>query len=84
MAKEKIKISLDNDTVYLTCDLVQASAPLIVDGATTPYQSADARHRRDWACLLAAKFSWPEESWPDDPTDGENEAWQRVGYSVQE
>lgn len=89
-----IKITYRNETIILTCDLSQASAPLIVDGEVTPYQTASARHRTDLAVALAARYAWPESEWPEVPATGsipddwseraedEYEAWAELEYST--
>jgi hypothetical protein len=56
------------DVDYIKADLAQASAPVFVNGNTTPFQTADARHNVaelmdlviDWACEDAdnGTLSW--------------------------
>lgn len=41
------------DTLEMECNLSEASAPIIVDGDYSPYQTADARHRLTDAARLA-------------------------------
>lgn len=38
------KLTCWNDTYTITADLAQASAPVLVDGRGTPFQTADFRH----------------------------------------
>lgn len=85
-----IKITYGSDTCTLTCDLAQASAPLVVDGRTTQYQTASARHRTQLAVALACSIVWPEADWPDVPSVGSipedwsegSEAWDAVAYDT--
>lgn len=82
-----IKITYGGESVTLTCDLAQASAPLLVDGEPIGRQTADARHRAANAVLLAARATWPEAAWPAVPTLGdqaieENEAWDELAYEA--
>ena len=79
MSTKTIKITYAGETAILTCDLAQASAPLVVNGSSTPYQTANARHDTARAVLLACKDAWPETQWPSEPTDGD-EAWDEVEY----
>lgn len=80
-----IEITYGGETVTLTADLAQASAVLYVDGESTPYQVASARHRTDAAVLLACRYSWPEVEWPDPIRYGldeieATEAWDDMAY----
>ena len=84
---DTIKITYGGETVRLTCNLSEASAPLKVDGVTTQYQTADARHRTAFAVLLAASVAWPGVQWPDCPRFGgddvqDNEAWDELEYTT--
>lgn len=57
----------DKTAFWMTMDPTQASAPILLSGLWTPYQTADARHdtyeaaRRlnDWARSQGAEY-WPE------------------------
>lgn len=84
-----IEITYGSETVRLEADLSEATAPLVVDGESTQYQTADARHRTDVAVLLAAGIVWPEAEWPRAPRygDGEivsTEAWDELAYETVE
>lgn len=87
---QTIKISYRGETIRLTCDLTDASAPLTVDGCETPYQTADARHRAALAVALACRHAWPEVEWPEVPATGPVdtsawdacEAWAEMEYET--
>lgn len=86
-----IKITYDGETIALKCDLAEASAPLIVDGEHTQYQTADARHRTTYAVALACQVAWPaaEWPWPEEATIPEGwgddfEAWCEMAYETTE
>jgi hypothetical protein len=81
MTIQTIQITAYGETALLTCDLAQASAPLLVNGSPTPYQTANARHETARAVLLACRVAWPEVRWPSEPTDGD-EAWDEVAYET--
>lgn len=68
MSASIVKIAYGDEAVVLTCDLTQASAPLVVDGVEIGVQTfitATARHRLELAVCLAAQYAWPEACWPD-------------------
>lgn len=82
-----IRITYGSDVIRLRCDLAEASAHLVVDGETTAWQTADARHNTDHAVLLAAMVAWPEVCWPTRPRYGSdrvqaNDAWDRLVYET--
>lgn len=84
---DTIRITYGDETITLFCNLSEASAPLSVDGETTQWQTADARHNTDHAVLLAAMFTWPEVEWPKRPRFGSdavqaNEAWDDLAYEA--
>lgn len=72
-----IVIKFGSDTVTMSWDGAQASAPILVDGEPTGYQTADARHRTADAVRLAAGRVWPEENF-----EGASDAWAQLGYST--
>lgn len=87
MATKTIRIAHAGDTAILSCDLSDASAPLVVDGDVTQYQTADARHRTHLAVALAASVAWPDETWPevtgDHPiSDDATDAWSALEYET--
>lgn len=52
-------INVDGDQVAtMTADFAQASSPLMLDGEATPFQVADARHRRDEAAEKLLNWAW--------------------------
>jgi hypothetical protein len=71
----KINITYGGETVTMTWDGANASAPILVDGETTPYQTADARHSTAKAVLCAAKVVWPEVAWAEG-----TEEWDALSY----
>lgn len=86
MTTTTIRIEYGTDHVIMTWDGAQASAPIRVDGETTPYQTASARHRTDLAVALACRVAWPEATWPEVPATGSvgeleaTEAWDEMSY----
>lgn len=44
----------------MTADFAQASSPLLLDGDSTPYQVADARHRPLLAAELLLSWCWSQ------------------------
>ena len=90
MATTTIKITHGGETVTLTANLTEASAPLVVDGSEIGRQTADARHRTDLAVALAARAVWPESEWPGVPSTGSIgddwsegcEAWDDLEYTT--
>jgi hypothetical protein len=87
MTTTTIKIKYGSETVTLSCNLADASAPLVVDGEGTQYQTADARHRADLAVALACSVAWPDVAWPSVPAVGTvgalatTEAWDEMSYA---
>lgn len=87
---EKVKITYGSDTVMMEWDGSQASAPILLDGESTPYQTADARHRTDLAVALMCRYAWPESDWPHVPSTGSvavnwddgSEAWDEIAYET--
>ncbi len=84
-----INMTYEGETATLTCDLSQASAPLVVNGQHTQYQTADARHRTIYAVALACRVVWPEADWPlpaggDVPWEwgDDSEAWDALAYET--
>src|SRR5690606_24881143 len=73
-----------DDSVFLTCDLANAAAPLRVDDQEIGYQTHDAQHDLQRAVLLAARRTWPDAAWPrpEDLEDGDNEAWDALEYAT--
>lgn len=52
-------INLNGEQVAtMTADFAQASSPLMLDGDSTPYQVADARHRRQRAAEMLLSWAW--------------------------
>ena len=73
----EIKITYGEETVTMVWDSAQASAPITVDGESTPYQTADARHSTAQAVRLAARYVWPEFDFADG-----SEAWGELSYET--
>lgn len=67
-----VRITYAGETVTMTWDGAQASAPILVDGDATGYQTADARHRTGAAVRLACSRVWGKvyETREDAETDG--------------
>ena len=52
-------ILVDGEQVAtMTADFAQASSPLLLDGHSTPFQVADARHRRQDAATMLLEWAW--------------------------
>lgn len=52
-------ILVDGDCVaQMTADFAQANSPILMDGDSTPYQVADARHRRQEAAEMLLSWAW--------------------------
>lgn len=79
-----VKIRYAGERVTLTWEPAQASAPIRVDGASTGYQTADARHGTRNAVQIACQYTWPEvfgtlsvgDDWDGVP------AWDDVSYET--
>ena len=54
-----IRVTHGSDTITVTCNLAEASAPICIDGEATQYQTADAHNARLDA--LADKLGIPVE-----------------------
>jgi len=85
----RVEITYGGESVIMSWDGSEASAPIRVDGETTQYQTASARHRTANAVLLAARYAWPETEWPEVPLHGSesiesNEAWDELSYETLE
>lgn len=84
----QIKITYGTESVVMSWDGAQASAPILADGDSTPYQTADARHRTALAVALVCRTVWPEVEWPRVPLTGSVpddwsegcEAWDDISY----
>jgi hypothetical protein len=87
-ALTSVEITYGDETITMQWDASQASAPILVDGESTPYQTSSARHRTDLAVALACRYTWPEIEWPRVPSVGsigddwadDNEAWDEMAY----
>lgn len=58
MTTETVAIHYGSDTVEMTWDGAHASAPICIDGDSTQYQTADARHRTEAAVRLCCRLCW--------------------------
>ncbi|HQZ67732.1 MAG TPA: hypothetical protein PLY87_21730 [Planctomycetaceae bacterium] len=59
MATATYQINVDGEPVStMTADFAQASSPLLMDGESTPYQVADARHRKIEAAEMLLQNAW--------------------------
>ena len=92
MTTIRVSFGSGSDTITVTCNLAEASAPICIDGEATQYQTASARHRVDLAVALACRVAWPEIEWPSVPATGsipadwpeDNcEAWDAMSYEEQ-
>ena len=87
---ERVRIKYGNDHVIMSWDPSQASAPILIDGDYTPFQTADARHRTDLAVALVCAAIWPEDAWPWVPSTGSigeleaTDAWDAMSYGPAE
>lgn len=80
MSTERVKITYGSDTIIMTWDGAQASAPILVDGIQYQYQTADARHKTGEAVRLAASIAWPDvRDW-----SAGSEAWDDLEYETLE
>lgn len=65
-------ILVDGEQVAtMTADFAQASSPLLLDGDSTPYQVADARHRKHEAAELLLGWAWSQGGPLCEMEDGE-------------
>lgn len=78
MRVQQVRIEYGGETVTMSWDGAQASAPITVDGESTPYQTADARHSTAQAVRLVARYTWPECG---DFADG-SEAWDGLSFET--
>lgn len=70
---KKCKITVDGDTrLVFSGDFAQASSPLLINGESTPFQVADARHRVTEAARILLGYC--ESS--GGPVVGEDEEWE--------
>lgn len=53
------QINVDGEPVAtMTADFAQASSPILMDGESTPFQVADARHRKNQAAEMLLQNAW--------------------------
>lgn len=53
------KILVDGEKVAtMTADFAQASSPIMLDGNSTPFQVADARHWKQEAAEMILSWAW--------------------------
>lgn len=87
-----VRITYLNNTVTMTWDGSDATAPILVDGVQTGRRTASARHRTPLAVAIACRHAWPEILWPEVPevgaipdnwssSDG-GSAWDEVEYET--
>jgi len=69
MATRKWTLTVGSDSVVVSADLAQASAPIRIDGEQTQYQVADARHDVERMMRLCADLiadpRLTEEEWDE-------------------
>ncbi len=65
----KYMLTCWSDEYVIDADLSQASAQILVDGDSTPYQTADCRHYRDELASLIAAYLYRDTSDCDDAAD---------------
>mgnify|MGYP001284774655 CR=1 FL=1 len=59
MTTATYQINVDGEPVAtMTADFAQASSPILMDGESTPYQVADARHRKIVAAEMLLQNVW--------------------------
>ena len=80
MSTTQIKITNGSDSVVMSWDAAQASAPIRIDGVTSQYQTADARHDLETAVRLVAAAVWPEDGATSADWREGTEAWDGLGY----
>lgn len=73
-----VRITYGDETVTMSWDASEANAPIKLDGARTPYQTADAGHRTQEAVRLCAAIEWPEVGDWSEGTD----AWDSLAYEA--
>lgn len=69
----QIKFTCGSTKGVITFDGSQASAPILLDGGSTGFQTADARHRTEEAVRLVLSKAFDEEIDMDDVTYSEVE-----------
>ena len=75
-----VRITYGSDRIVMSWDGSEASAPIWLDGQSTQYQTADARHRLDRAVRLVCPLVWPEiRDWSVG-----TEAWDALEYETVE
>ncbi len=53
------QINVDGEPVAtMTANFAEASSPLLMDGKSTPFQVADARHRKSQAAEMLLQNAW--------------------------
>lgn len=57
MSKTKLRADYGGEEIIVEADFAQASSPILVDGQSTPYQVADARHSHSIAVALAVSYA---------------------------
>jgi len=73
-----VRITFGGETLMMSWDGTEASAPIRLDGAPTQYQTADARHRVSEAVRLVCPLAWPEvRDWEEG-----SEAWDELEYET--
>lgn len=79
---EHVLIEYGSESVVMSWDGAQASAPIRVDGETTQYQTADTQHRTDRAVRLACCEAWSPVVDDDEDVDDDDEVvlWSDVAY----
>ncbi len=66
------QITVDGECVAtMTADFAQASSPLLLDGDSTPFQVADAKHRKAEAAKMLLEYSWSNGAPLCEMKDGE-------------
>lgn len=89
-----VRIEYRDESIIMSWDGSQASAPIKIDGQVTQYQTADARHRTSLAVAIACRVAWPDVEWPAVPVSGtvdmpswwsraeDCEAWNLMQYDT--
>ena len=61
MATHTYEILVDGQQVAtMTADFAQANSPIMLEGISTPYQVADANHRRQEAAEMLLTWCWSQ------------------------
>lgn len=60
-----VLITVGSDTITMTWNGAEATAPILLDGVATGYQTADARHDLERAAHLAVERAFGPVAWDE-------------------